>query len=132
MQGYVTNIEKAVEENTDFRRVLYTAKNIQLVLMNLKPGEDIGEETHHLDQFIRIESGAGKAVLNGAETALANGSVVLIPAGMRHNIANTSATEPLKLYSLYAPPEHKDRTVHATKANAVMHEEHFDGQTTEQ
>jgi mannose-6-phosphate isomerase-like protein (cupin superfamily) len=128
MHGFVTNIERATLDNTDYRRVLYTAKNIQLVLMHLAPGEDIGTETHDLDQFIRVEAGHGKAVLDGTEHDLADGSAVLIPAGTRHNIINTGEAA-LRLYSLYAPPEHKDQIVHPTKEDED--EEHFDGRTTE-
>ena len=130
MKGYTTNIEEETLANTDFRRVLYTAKHCQLVLMSLKPGEEIGAEVHQLDQFIRVERGQGKAVLDGAEHALSNGFVIVVPAGAKHNIINTGA-EPLKLYTLYAPPNHKDGTVHHTKADAEGDEEHFDGQATE-
>ncbi len=129
MQGYVENIEQLSLVNNNFRRVLYTAKNLQLVLMSLLPKEDIGEETHHLDQFIRIEAGEGVAILDGVSHALSDGVCVVIPAGTKHNIVNTSDTLALKLYSLYGPPEHKDGVVHSTKAEAA--EEHFDGVTTE-
>jgi len=128
MKGYITNIEKATKENNDYRRVLYTAKNSQLVLMNLQAGEEIGEETHHLDQFIRIEMGQAKVVLDGAETSIEAEFAVVIPAGTKHNVINTGSGE-LKLYSIYSPPEHKDGTVHSTKA--LEKEEHFDGRTTE-
>lgn len=132
MKGFVTNIEEAAHLNEDFRRVLYTAKHCQLVVMNIPVGEDIGEETHTLDQFIRIESGEGKSILDGVERDLTEGSAVIIPAGTRHNIVNTSASDALKLYSVYAPPNHKDGTVHVTKADALAdEEEHFDGMTTE-
>lgn len=132
MKGYITNIEKESFANEDFRRVLYTAKNCQLVVMSLLPGEDIGEEVHDLDQFIRCEAGAGRAILDGAEHELSEGLVVVVPAGARHNIRNTSPHAPLKLYTLYSPPNHKDGTVHATKADAEADEgEHFDGVTTE-
>jgi len=131
MKGYVINIEKATEENESFRQVLYTAKNSQLVLMNLKPGEEIGEEVHTLDQFIRVEEGEGKAILDGAEHKIEDGTAIVIPAGMRHNIINISDEE-LKLYTIYSPPEHKDGLTHLTKADAVAEEEdHFDGVTTE-
>lgn len=129
MRGYVENIEKATLENEDFRRVLYTAKHSQLVLMSIAPGDDIGEEVHHLDQFLRIEAGEGIARLDGVEHAIGDGTAIVVPAGVRHNIVNRSPTKFLKLYSVYSPPEHKDGTVHATKAEAV--EEHFDGRTTE-
>lgn len=128
MKGFVTNIEKDTLENKDYRRVLYTAKNSQLVLMCIKPGDEIGEETHHLDQFIRFEQGTGKAVLDDVEHEMAADFAVVIPAGTKHNILNTGDVD-LKLYSIYSPPEHKDGTVHKTKADQV--EEHFDGATTE-
>src|SRR5688572_19896735 len=124
MKGYVTDIEKDTLKNTDFRRVLYTGKNVQLVLMSLRPKEDIGEEVHTLDQFIRVEAGHGIAALDGVEHKLADGSAVVIPAGTRHNILNSSDKEDLKLYTLYSPPEHKDKTLHPTKAGALSHEEH--------
>lgn len=130
MKGYITNIENATLENTDFRRVLYTAKNSQLVLMSIEVGEDIGEEVHHLDQFIRCEAGTGKAVLDGVEHDIEDGFAVVIPAGCKHNIVN-AGNEPLKLYTVYSPPEHKDGVVHRIKADALANEEHFDGQTTE-
>ncbi|MDP3899645.1 MAG: cupin domain-containing protein [bacterium] len=128
MKGFVTNIEKETLENNNFRKVLYTAKNSQLVVMSIAPGDDIGVETHTLDQFIRVEQGSAKAVLDGVEHDLPADHAVVIPAGTEHNIINTGA-EPLKLYSVYAPPEHKDGTIHPTKGEAV--EEHFDGVTTE-
>ncbi len=131
MKGYVTNIEKESLENEYFRKVLYTDTRVQLVVMSLKPSEDIGEEVHQLDQFIRVEKGEGKSVLDGEEHMLADGSVVVIPQGVRHNIINTSSTNPLKLYTLYAPPNHKDGTIHKTKAEAEESEEHFDGKTTQ-
>lgn len=113
-------------ENEYFRKVLYTDKRLQLVVMSLKPNEDIGEETHELDQFIRIEKGSGKAVLDGEETMLTDGSVVVVPQGTLHNIINTSSENPLKIYTLYAPPNHKDGTIHKTKADAEADEEHAD------
>jgi len=128
MNGYVADIEKETLENTDFRRVLYTAKHSQLVLMSIPPGEDIGEEVHELDQFIRIEQGQAKAILDGVEHVLEADYAVVIPEGTRHNVVNTG-TEDLKLYSIYSPPEHLDGVVHPTKAQAQ--EEHFDGKTTE-
>jgi mannose-6-phosphate isomerase-like protein (cupin superfamily) len=109
--------------------VLYTAKNCQLVLMALKPQEDIGEEVHQLDQFFRVESGSGEAVLAGVRTAISDGFAVLVPAGTRHNIINTGA-EPLKLYTLYAPPNHRDGVIHHTRAEAEADSEHFDGKTS--
>ena len=132
MKGYVSNIEKLALENDKFREVLYTAKNSQLVLMSLKPMEEIGEETHHLDQFFRIEAGMGKAVLNDVEYSLENGSAVVIPAGVKHNIVNTSDDMPMKLYTIYSPPEHRDGVMHATKEDAMADSEEFDGNTTEE
>jgi len=130
MKGYVGNIEQASIAGVDFRRVLYTAKNTQLVIMSLLPGEDIGEEVHTLDQFLRVEAGQGKAILDGVESVISDGFAILVPAGAKHNIINTG-TEPMKLYTLYSPPEHQDGIVRATKAEAVSQEEHFDGKTTE-
>ena len=127
-KGFVTNIEKETLENDNFRKVLYTSNYSQLVVMSIEPGDDIGMEVHGLDQFIRIEQGKGKAVLNGQEYEIEDDWAVVIPAGVEHNIVNTG-DEPLKLYTIYPPPEHKDGTVHPTKADAE--EEHFDGQTTE-
>ncbi|HWU24146.1 MAG TPA: cupin domain-containing protein [Candidatus Paceibacterota bacterium] len=131
MKGFVTNIEEATLENDDFRRVIYTAKNCQLVLMSLPAGTDIGEEVHDVDQFLRIEEGEGQSVLDGVERDLTDGSVIVVPAGVRHNIINTSTSDALKLYSLYAPPHHKDSTVHPTKADAEKDTEHFDGVVTD-
>ena len=132
MKGYITNIEKRSLENKNFRKVLYTAKNSQLVVMSLKPSEDIGEEVHQLDQFMRCEAGVGKAVLDDVEHEISDGFVVVVPAGTKHNIINISADKPLKLYTLYSPPNHKDGTVHLTKADALADEdEHFEGKTTE-
>ena len=131
MKGYVTNIEKLSLENENFRQVLYTAKNSQLVVMSLKPGEDIGEEVHQLDQFIRCERGEGTAVLDGVSHSISDGFVVVVPAGTRHNIVNTSPTESLKLYTLYSPPSHRDGVIHVTKEQAEADTEHFDGKTTE-
>ena len=122
MNGYVTNIERDTLANEDFRRVLFTGPNIQLVLMTLRPGEEIGLEIHDgHDQFIRVEAGAGLALLNGKRNALADGSAVVIPAGVEHNVINTSAEAPLKLYTLYSPPEHPEGTVHRTKRDAEAH-----------
>jgi mannose-6-phosphate isomerase-like protein (cupin superfamily) len=131
MKGYVTNIEKDTLKNKDFRRVLYTAKNTQLVLMSLRPKEEIGEETHKLDQFIRVEAGHGVAILDGVNHPISDGFAVVIPSGTKHNVVNHSETEELKLYTLYSPPEHRDGTIHPTKADALSHEEHFDGKTSE-
>jgi len=128
MKGYISNIEKATLENTDYRRVLYTAKNSQLVLMSIAPGDEIGEETHHLDQFLRFEEGEGKIILDGVEHDVSDGFALIIPQGTKHNVINTGSTN-LKLYSIYSPAEHKDGTVHKTKSDE--REEHFDGVTTE-
>lgn len=118
MVGHVTNIEKDTLENEDYRRVLFTGPNLQLVLMTLQPGEEIGLETHdEHDQFIRIEAGEGVARLNDEEHELSDGIAVVIPAGTRHNVVNTSTSEPLRLYTIYSPPEHADGTIHPTKAD---------------
>jgi mannose-6-phosphate isomerase-like protein (cupin superfamily) len=118
MNGYVTDIERDTLENEDYRRVLYTGEYMQLVLMTLQPGEEIGLETHEgHDQFIRIESGTGYAQLDGERHDLEDGSIVVIPSGANHNVVNSSATEPLRLYTLYSPPEHPDGTVQPMKAD---------------
>ena len=125
MVGFVTNIEKKTLENKYFREVLFTGLNSQLVVMSIAPGEDIGMETHgDVDQFIRVEAGKGKSILNGEERDLEDGSAVVIPAGTEHNIVNTSRSEPLKLYTIYSPPNHPDGTIHKTKAEADAAEEH--------
>ncbi len=119
MKGYFTDIEQATRENSDFRRVLFTDTNSQLVLMSIVPGEEIGEEVHNgIDQFIRIEAGTGVVTLDGEAIDVKDGSAVVIPSGTRHNVQNTGS-EDLKLYTLYTPPEHKDGTVHHTKADAL-------------
>jgi mannose-6-phosphate isomerase-like protein (cupin superfamily) len=131
MKGFVDDIEHSTKENSDFRRVLYTGKNLQLVLMSLQPGEDIGEEVHDdRDQFFRVETGNGEVSIDGRRTKLEDDMAVIVPAGARHNVRNTGE-KPLKLYTIYGPPEHVDRTVHVTKADADASEEHFDGKTTE-
>ena len=130
MKGFVQNIEDIAVENDAFRRVLYTAKNCQLVVMALKPKEEIGMEVHKLDQFFRVEEGAGEAILDGVHTAISAGFAVLVPAGANHNIINTGGV-PLKLYTLYAPPNHRDGVVHRTRDEAEADNEHFDGKTTE-
>jgi mannose-6-phosphate isomerase-like protein (cupin superfamily) len=130
MKGYVQNIESIATGNSNFRRVLYTARNCQLVVMSLKPQEDIGAEVHKLDQFFRVEAGRGEAELDGVRTAIQAGHAVIVPAGARHNIINTGS-EPLKLYTLYAPPNHRDGVVHPTRADALADTEHFDGKTSE-
>lgn len=132
MKGYVANIGKASEENNNFRKVLYTGKHSQLVVMSLLPRQDIGEEVHDtVDQFIRIEDGVGKAVLDGVEQAIESEWAVVIPAGTRHNIINTSPDKHMKLYTIYSPPEHQDGVVRATKEEAENQPEEFDGKTTE-
>jgi mannose-6-phosphate isomerase-like protein (cupin superfamily) len=130
MKGFVRDIEALAIKNEDFRQVLYTAKSCQLVVMALKPKEEIGAEVHKLDQFFRVEEGTGEAVLDGVRTAIQAGFAVLVPAGTKHNIVNTSEA-PLKLYTLYAPPNHRDGVVHHTRADAEADSEHFDGKTTE-
>lgn len=132
MKGFCDNIEEETLKNTDFRRVLYTAKYSQLVLMSLKPGEEIGEEVHEkVDQFFRFEKGEGIAVIDGVEHKVRDGSAVIVPAGARHNVVNTSKKTPLKLYTIYSPPEHMDKVVRHTKAEAEAQPEEFDGKTTE-
>ncbi|WP_434479473.1 cupin domain-containing protein [Gemmatimonas sp.] len=130
MKGYIQNIEKIAVENTAFRQVLYTAKHCQLVVMALKPQEEIGAEVHTLDQFFRVEQGDGEAIIDGVHTTIHAGFAILVPAGARHNTVNTG-TVPLKLYTLYAPPNHLDGVVHRTRAAAEADTEHFEGRTTE-
>lgn len=131
MEGFVGDIESMTETNSDYRRVLYTAAEMQLVLMALQPGEEIGEETHEDGtQFIRVEKGTGEVWIDGNKTEIRSDMAIVVPAGARHNIKNTGK-EPLRLYTLYAPPEHIDGTVHATKSDAEASNEHFDGKTTE-
>lgn len=130
MTGFIQNIEQASGLNTDFRRVLYTAKYCQLVLMALKPGEEIGFETHGLDQFFRIETGSGHVIMNGVTTEFRDGFGIIVPAGTHHNILNTGAVD-LKLYTIYSPPNHLDGTVHHTRGQANAAHEQFDGTTTE-
>ncbi len=127
-KGYVENIEKITLQNTDYRRVLYTSKHTQLVVMNLKPGEEVGEEVHHLDQFIRIEQGKAKIIINATEYLAEDDYAIIIPEGCRHNVINIGNND-LKLYSLYSPPEHLIDTVHPTKADDE--EDHWDGKTSE-
>ncbi len=131
MKGYLDDIEERTEENRDFRRVLYTGKNLQLVLMALKPGEDIGEEVHDdHDQFFRIESGEGELLIDKTTRPIKADDGIVVPAGARHNVTNTGS-EVLTLYTIYGPPEHRDGVVHKTKAEAEADDEHFDGKTTE-
>lgn len=130
MHGFVQDIEDLAVKNVEFRQVLYTAKHCQLVLMSLKAGEEIGAEVHTLDQFFRVEEGTGEVVLDGMRTAIRAGFAIVVPAGANHNIINTGAV-PLKLYTLYAPPNHRDGVRHHTRDDAEADDEHFDGRTTE-
>jgi mannose-6-phosphate isomerase-like protein (cupin superfamily) len=130
MKGFVQDIEGLAVKNDQFRRVLYTARHTQLVVMALKPREEIGAEVHKLDQFFRVEEGSGEAVLDGVRTAIRAGFAIVVPAGANHNIINTGGV-PLKLYTLYSPPNHRDGVVHHTRADAEADNEHFDGKTTE-
>ncbi|HET9992081.1 MAG TPA: cupin domain-containing protein [Kofleriaceae bacterium] len=130
MKGFIQNIEGIAVKNEEFRRVLYTARSCQLVVMALKPGEEIGMEVHKLDQFFRVEKGSGEAILDGVRTPISAGFAVLVPAGTKHNIVNTGHGA-LNLYTLYAPPNHRDGVVHRTRADAEKDEEKFDGKTTE-
>lgn len=130
VRGFVQDIEGLAVKNDEFRRVLYTAGHCQLVVMALKPKEEIGAEVHNLDQFFRVEEGTGEAVLDGVRTAIRAGFGVVVPAGTNHNFINTGSG-PLKLYTLYAPPNHRDGIVHHTRADAEADSEHFDGKTTE-
>lgn len=132
MKGFVSNIEKDTVANSNFRKVLYTGHNSQLVLMSLKPLEEIGMEVHNdNDQFFRFEKGQGKCIIDGNEYELKDGTAVVVPAGAQHNIINTSDTEDLKLYTIYSPAHHKDQIVRATKADAIAQDAEFDGVTTE-
>ena len=132
MIGYKENIEDATKENKNFRRVIYTAKHTQLVLMSLPPGEEIGEETHRgNDQFFRVDGGHGKCIIDGNTYLIKDGDAIVVPAGAKHNVINTSESAALKLYTLYSPPHHKDGTVHRTKEEADNDKEKFDGKTTE-
>ena len=123
MSGYYAPIEKDTLENENFRKVLFTGQNMQLVLMTIQPGDDIGMETHEgHDQFFRFEAGMGKVVIDGTEYEVKDGDVAIIPSGAEHNVINVSETETLKLYTIYSPPEHADGTIHATKAEALAAE----------
>ncbi|UMX47994.1 MAG: cupin domain-containing protein [Candidatus Nealsonbacteria bacterium DGGOD1a] len=131
MKGFSINIEDAAKENENFRKVLYTGKFSQLVVMNLKPGEEIGAEVHEThDQFFRFEKGEGKVIIDDNEYAVEDDFAVIVPAGANHNVVNTGG-EDLKLYTIYSPAEHREGVVHATKEEAVADDEHFDGVTTE-
>jgi mannose-6-phosphate isomerase-like protein (cupin superfamily) len=132
MKGFISNIEKDTLENKNFRKVLYTGRNSQLVLMSISPKEEIGEEVHTLDQFFRVESGMGLVVIDDVSTEIADGSAIIVPAGAKHNVINISETDDLKLYTIYSPPEHKDQVIHASKEEAMADiEDEFDGKTTE-
>lgn len=130
MKGFVQNIEDIAIKNEEFRRVLYTAEHSQLVVMSLRPKEEIGAEVHQLDQFFRVEEGSGAVVLNGVRSAVSDGFAIIVPAGMNHNVINTGSV-PLKLYTLYAPPNHRDGVVHHSRDDAEADNENFDGKTTE-
>jgi mannose-6-phosphate isomerase-like protein (cupin superfamily) len=131
MKGYISNIEKETIKNNNFRKVLYTAKHSQLVVMSLNPGEEIGEEVHTVDQFLRIEQGNGKAVLDGTTYDIEDGFAIVVPAGAKHNVMNTSDGQ-MKLYTIYSPSEHRRDTTHVTKEDAMADtQDHFDGVTTE-
>ena len=130
--GFVGKIEKETVKNEDFRRVLYTGKFSQLVLMSLKPGEEIGEETHDdVDQFFRFEQGKGVVIIDDVEHEIKDGYAIIVPSGAKHNVINTSKKNDLKLYTLYSPPEHLDAVVRHTKQEALDNEEHYDGKPTE-
>jgi len=132
MKGFLQNIEELTVNNSDFRRVLYTGKHSQLVLMSLKPGEEIGLEVHpENDQFFRFDSGQGRVIIDGVEHEVEDGFAVIVPAGAEHNVINSSPSEDLKLYTIYMPPHHKDGIVRATREEAVANEEDFDGVTSE-
>ena len=132
MEGFKSNIEQDTLKNENFRQVLYTSKQLQLVLMTLKPGEEIGSEVHREnDQFFRFEGGTGKCMIDENSYEVKDGDAVIIPAGSRHNVINTSNDEPLKMYTIYAPPHHKDGIVRHTRKDAEENEEEFDGKTTE-
>jgi mannose-6-phosphate isomerase-like protein (cupin superfamily) len=131
MLGFVDDIEGLTDKNKDFRRVLYTGKHVQLVVMSIRKGDEIGEEVHEdRDQFFRVESGKGQVVIDGESTKIRPGDGIIVPAGAKHNVINTGKKR-LKLYTIYGPPEHKDGIVEKTKAEAEATEEHFDGKTTE-
>ena len=130
MKGFAQDIESLAVKNNEFRHVLYTAKYCQLVVMSLKAGEEIGAEVHTLDQFFRVEEGTGEAVLDDTRTVIRAGFAVVVPAGTNHNIINTGSV-PMKLYTIYAPPNHRDGVVHHTRDEAEADNEHFDGKTTE-
>lgn len=132
MRGFKTNIERDTLKNRNFRKVIYTGANSQLVLMSLKPKEEVGLETHpENDQFLRFEGGTGRVVIDASKYSVKDGDAVVIPAGAKHNVINTSATDELKIYTIYSPPHHKDGTIHKSKEQAEKDDEEFDGKTTE-
>jgi mannose-6-phosphate isomerase-like protein (cupin superfamily) len=132
MKGFKSNIEKDTLKNENFRKVLYTSKHLQLVLMTLKTGEEIGEEVHiGIDQFFRFENGKGKCIIDGNEYSVSDGDVIIVPAGSRHNVINTDASEELKMYTIYGPPHHQDGLINMTKKDAEENDVEFDGKTTE-
>ena len=132
MKGFKSNIEKDTLKNKNFRKVLYTGHHLQLVLMSLKPKEEIGAEVHaENDQFLRFEGGKGRVIIDKTTYSVKDGDAVIVPAGAKHNVINVSATEDLKLYTIYAPPHHKDQIVRKTKESAEANDEEFDGKTTE-
>jgi mannose-6-phosphate isomerase-like protein (cupin superfamily) len=131
-KGFAGHLEEETRKNTDFRRVLYTGKFSQLVLMSLKPNEDIGEETHDdVDQFFRFEEGEGVVVIDGVKNLVKDGSGVIVPSGAKHNVMNTSKVKSLKLYTIYSPPEHQDKVIRKTRQEALAKEEHYNGRPTE-
>jgi len=132
IKGFHSNIERDVMENTNFRQVVYTSMHLQVVLMSLKPGEEIGEEIHNAnDQFFRFEGGTGKCIINGNEYSVREGDAIVVPAGAKHNVINTATAGELKMYTIYSPPNHKDGIVRTTKTEAEDFPEKFDGETTE-
>jgi mannose-6-phosphate isomerase-like protein (cupin superfamily) len=131
-KGFGIDIEKETKKNTDFRRVLYTGKFSQLVLMSLKPGEEIGEEVHDtVDQFFRFEEGEGVVIIDGVEHPVGDGIAIIVPSGARHNVINKSSKKNLRLYTIYSPPEHQDKVIRHTKADALRDPEEYDGKPTE-
>lgn len=132
MKGFKSNIEKDALKNTNFRKVLYTSKHLQVVLMSLKPGEEIGAEIHkNVDQFFRFEGGKGKCIIDGNEYNVENGDVIVVPAGSKHNIINTDTVKGLKMYTIYSPPNHQDGIINPTKKDSEINDVEFDGKTTE-
>ena len=132
MKGFKSNIEKDALKNTNFRKVLYTSKHLQVVLMSLKPGEEIGAEIHKtIDQFFRFEGGKGKCIIDGNEYKVENGDAIVVPAGSKHNVINTDTVKELKMYTIYAPPNHQDGIINPTKNDAEINDVEFDGKTTE-